>query len=136
MLSYIVGVRVRLNQVDTLAYEQCLRALLETVKEDHPTFAVGKTLLGIITDWSDQQYNGLVEVVSEDVAQNVVKGCQVGRMLSADLPNDQSCNSSHNYPGALYGICQKSCTESEQREKTRSSSLYSNWIHAIRSHRY
>ena len=28
-------------------------------------------------DWSDQQYNGLEEVVGEEIAKSVVKGCQV-----------------------------------------------------------
>lgn len=50
----MVVARVRLNRVDTFAYEQCFRALFETVKEDHSKFAVGVSLLGIITDWSDQ----------------------------------------------------------------------------------
>ena len=48
--------RLRLNPVDTFAYEQCFRALFETVKEDHPKFAVGVSLLGIVTEWSDQKY--------------------------------------------------------------------------------
>ena len=73
----MVVARVRLNRVDTFAYEQCFRVLFEAVKEDHPKFAVGESLLGIVTDWSDQQYNGLANVVSEDVARNIVKGCQV-----------------------------------------------------------
>lgn len=50
-----------------------------TVKKDHTKFAVGESLLGVITDWSDQQINGLAEVhvVGEKVADGVVKGCQV-----------------------------------------------------------
>lgn len=63
----MIVARVRLNRVDTLAFNQCFRVLFETMKEDHPKFAVGMSLLGIITDWSDQQYNGLANVVSEDV---------------------------------------------------------------------
>ena len=35
------------------------------------------TLTGIITDWSDQQFNGLAEVVGNEVAEEVVKGCRV-----------------------------------------------------------
>ena len=39
-------------------------------KKNHPEFDVGKTLKGIIADWSDTQMN-------EAKANKVVKGCQV-----------------------------------------------------------
>ena len=73
----MVVARVRLNRLDTAAYTECFRTIFSAVREDHPSFAVGKTLLGIITDWSDQQYNGLAEVVGTEVAEEVVKGCRV-----------------------------------------------------------
>lgn len=31
----------------------------------------------IITDWSDQQYNGLAKVVGTKAVEEVVKGCRV-----------------------------------------------------------
>ena len=43
----------------------------------HPAFGVGKTLKGIIADWSDTQLQGLQDAVGEERANNVVKGCQV-----------------------------------------------------------
>ena len=73
----MVVARVRLNSLDTAAYTQCFRAIFDAVREDHSSFAVGETLLGIITDWSDQQFNGLAEVVGTEVAEEVVKGCRV-----------------------------------------------------------
>ena len=69
--------RVHLNSLKTEAYAQCFRAIFNGVSKYHPSFSVGTTLVGILMDWSDQQYNGLEEVVGEDVAKLVVKGCQV-----------------------------------------------------------
>lgn len=59
----MVVARVHLNRLDTHAYTECFRMLFATVKKDHTKFAVGESLLGDITDWSDQQINGLAEVV-------------------------------------------------------------------------
>ena len=39
--------QVRLNKLDSDAYEQAFRATFNQVKEDHPEFAVGHTLKGI-----------------------------------------------------------------------------------------
>ena len=69
--------RVHLNSINTTAYAQCFRAIFDRVSKYHPSFSVGKSLVGILMDWSDQQYNGLQEVVGENIAKSVVKGCQV-----------------------------------------------------------
>ena len=47
------------------------------MKEYHPNFEVGKALNGIICDWSDKQVKGLELAVGVDVANQVLKGCQV-----------------------------------------------------------
>ena len=69
--------RVRLNKLDSKAYEQAFRATFDQVKEDHPEFMVGQTLKGIVLDWSDTQQKGLEKAVGKDIANSVVKGCQV-----------------------------------------------------------
>jgi hypothetical protein len=51
----MVVARVRMNCIDAQAYAQCFRAIFEVVAEDHPTFKVGESLMGVIADWSDQQ---------------------------------------------------------------------------------
>ena len=48
-----------------------------TVKADHPKFTVGKTLYGVIVDWSDAQIRGLKEAVGSELAMGIIKGCQV-----------------------------------------------------------
>ena len=69
--------RVRMNHKDANAYAQCFRAIFEQTGEDHPSFKVGESLIGIIADWSDQQVNGLEMVIGKSTAESILKGCQV-----------------------------------------------------------
>ena len=66
-----------MDRLDAKAYQQAFSAVFDEVKKDYPEFAVGKTLMGVITDWSDAQLNGLIGAVGEEVASRVVKGCKV-----------------------------------------------------------
>ena len=66
-----------MNKLTAEAYREAFRAMFAAVKSDHPQFAVGKTLLGILTDWSDTQLRGIEEATSKEMAATVVKGCQV-----------------------------------------------------------
>ena len=47
------------------------------MKADHPKFAIGKTLYGVIVDWSDAQIRELKEAVGSKLATEIIKGCQV-----------------------------------------------------------
>lgn len=80
-LTGIVVARIRTTKLDSSAYKDMFQALFSKVKEYHPKFEVGKTLNGIICDWSDTQLRGLEEAVGVNVSKQVVKGCQV-RMKS------------------------------------------------------
>ena len=53
------------------------QAVFSTVQDDKPSFKVGKTLIAIVLDWSDQQLKGLEAVIGEETTAKVVKGCQV-----------------------------------------------------------
>ena len=72
-----VVARVRLDHLTAEAYEHCFKSVFHTVKKTCPQFAVGKTLLGVVLDWSDQQMKGLGGAVGEDTAAKVAKGCRV-----------------------------------------------------------
>ena len=80
-VSYIIAghvvARVRLDHLTAEAYEHCFKSVFQTVKKTCPQFAVGKTLLGVVLDWSDQQMKGLEGAVGEDTAAKVAKGCRV-----------------------------------------------------------
>ena len=69
--------RVRMNKLDATSYKYAFNAIFSKVKEKHPTFAVGRTLKGIIADWSDTQLQGLRGAIGEETTNNVMKGCQV-----------------------------------------------------------
>ena len=73
----MVVARVRMNKLDASAYSQAFKAIFGEVQKKHPDFGVGKTLKGIVADWSDTQLQGLQDAVGEEKANNVVKGCQV-----------------------------------------------------------
>lgn len=66
-----------MNKLNALAYKHAFEAIFTKVKGDFPEFEVGKTLNGIIADWSDTQLQGLQEAIGEKKANKVVKGCQV-----------------------------------------------------------
>ena len=47
------------------------------MQADHPNFQPNETLLGVVTDWSDAEINGLKSCVGEDEAMQLLKGCKV-----------------------------------------------------------
>lgn len=73
----MIVARVRLNKLDATANSTCFSALFRKVKELHPEFVVGKTLQGILADWSDTQLKGLDDAIGEETVKKVMKGCQV-----------------------------------------------------------
>lgn len=74
-----------MNKLDNKAYTHAFDAVFSRVKELYSTFEVGKTLKGIIADWSDVQLQGLRKAIGEDKANQVVKGCQVRKFANQTL---------------------------------------------------
>ena len=72
-----VVARVCLDCLIAEAYEYCFWSVFETVKTLHSQFEVGKSLLGVIFDWLDQQMKVLESAVGSDMAAKVAKGCRV-----------------------------------------------------------
>ena len=71
-------------------------------KSYHPHFEVGKTLSGIICDWSDTQLKGLEKSAGVEGTNQVVKGCQVRYILVWTLWSfDISIWSERNCPDEL-----------------------------------
>lgn len=66
-----------MNKLDATAYSNAFSAIFSEIKKEHSDFGVAKTLKGIVADWSDTQLNGLKLAIGEEVANKVVKGCQV-----------------------------------------------------------
>ena len=69
--------RGRLNRLNTYASTEAFKAVFLTVENSHSGFKVGKTLQGIVVDWSEQQVYELEAVVGKETVEKVIKGCQV-----------------------------------------------------------
>lgn len=67
------------------AYKDAFQTIFSKVKEYYPNFGVGTTLNGIICDWSDTHLNGLEQAIGVDVANRVVKGCQVRFLVTVKV---------------------------------------------------
>ena len=81
----MVVARVWLNQLDAAAYTTCFTVLFHKVKELCSTFVIGKSLVGIVADWSDTQIKGLEGAIGEETVAKVMKGCQVSYQVC--VPN-------------------------------------------------
>ena len=117
-----------MNKLDTSAYKHAFEAIFNQVKKSHPEFRVGKTLNGIIADWSDTQLQGLQAAIGEEEANKVVKGCQVWNFR----PNQY-----HIITVAIFywsiGTLPTLCKESQRKGQqglfnSGSSGVRNNWI--------
>ena len=80
-----------MNKLDAASYTHAFNAIFRKMKEKHPTFGVGKTLKGIITDWSDTQLHGLRDAIGEEITSQVVKGCQVREKIHVNTKCNVLC---------------------------------------------
>ena len=55
------------------------------MKKTHPEFAIGNSMKGIITDWSDTQLKGIQAAIGEGNANQIVKGCQVRKCIQVQV---------------------------------------------------
>jgi len=76
-MKWAIVARMRGNKESSEFYRLAFKLMFDTCKRDHPNFKVGDSLKGIIVDWSDTEAKGLREVVGEDVAELVLRGCNV-----------------------------------------------------------
>lgn len=72
----IVVSRALTDRLDAASLELIFTKMFRTVKKAHPNFEVGKTLQGIIMDWSDAERKAVSGAVGEAVAERVCKGCK------------------------------------------------------------
>ena len=77
----IVIARVLMDKQTQEAFEIVFGKVFSAVKSKHPLFQPGKTLRGILTDWSDTQRAALSTVLGEELATELCKGCKVRYIL-------------------------------------------------------
>ena len=66
-----------MNKQGKNAYQLAFSKVFAKCKTDTPNFELGKSLLGVIIDWSDTEIQGLGGAVGPDVARKLLKGCSV-----------------------------------------------------------
>ena len=76
-MDWQVVSRVRLDKQDASAYALAYRKTFETCKSKFDSFEVGKSLLGVVIDWSDAEIKGLGNAVGQNLASTLLKGCNV-----------------------------------------------------------
>ena len=58
-------------------YASAFNAAFDQCREDHKEFVVGKTLKGIVLDWSDTERVGLEITIGKDLSETLTGGCHV-----------------------------------------------------------
>ena len=76
-LDWVVVSRVRMDKQDGNAYALAFSKTFKKCKADHPDFEPGKTLKGVVVDWSDAEIKGLSQAVGQDMAIELLKGCAI-----------------------------------------------------------
>lgn len=72
-MEWMVIGQVRLDKQNKEAYSLAFKKILERCSSIREDFEVGQTLLGIITDWSDAEINGLEAVVGHAKVMEILK---------------------------------------------------------------
>ena len=76
-IKWAVVACMRGNKESSELYCLVFKLMFDTCQQEHSHFKVGETLKGIIVDWSDTESKGLREVIGEETAELVLKGCSV-----------------------------------------------------------
>ena len=95
-MRWMVVCRIRITKQTKGVYAHCFRLMFDRCKKGNPEFCIGKTLLGIIIDWSDGEADGLQLAVGEEMANTLLKGCKVHWIRSYQSVADKVCK--HQYP--------------------------------------
>ena len=61
-------------QITKEAYVFCFKLIFDRCKKDNPEFDIGKTLVGVLIDWSDAEADGLRLAVGANL---LLKGCSI-----------------------------------------------------------
>ena len=67
VMRWIAVARIRSNKEDSEFYANAFKAVFKQCQEDHKGFAVGKTLKGIVMDWSDTERSGLQNAIGKEL---------------------------------------------------------------------
>ena len=54
-MEWSIVSRIRMNKQDANAHALAFKKTFDACKESYPEFSIGKTLLGVVVDWSDAE---------------------------------------------------------------------------------
>ena len=69
--------RICSNKEDSEFYAGAFKAIFKQCEQYHKEFGVGKSLKGIVMDWSDTERSGLQTAVGKELCDKVIVGCHV-----------------------------------------------------------
>ena len=90
-MRWMIVCRIHLTKQTHEGYALCFRLIFDRCKKEYPSFELGKTLVGIVIDWSDAEAQGLRDAVGEELTNQLLKGCQVDWMRSFHRNADEVC---------------------------------------------
>jgi len=77
ILEWVIVGQVHLSHQNCSAHVLAFSKIFTKCGKDYPQFQLGKSLLGIITDWSDAEVNELKKIAGDSVGTQLLKGCRV-----------------------------------------------------------
>ena len=83
--------RCLLSKDDADGYGIGFSKIFDITRADCSSFEVGKTLRGIVIDWSDAEASGLRKAVGATMANGLLRGCQVNWARSYQRVADKVC---------------------------------------------
>ena len=93
VMRWVAVARVRSNKENVDFYASAFKAVFEQCKEDHNHFTVGKSLKGIVMDWSDTERAGLESAIGKDMSEKLIVGCRIHYSRSYQRVADRVSNS-------------------------------------------
>jgi hypothetical protein len=76
-MEWVVVARVRLDKERAKGYGLAYKNMFDKCCTDHSNFEVGKSLKGVVTDWSNAEIVGQRGAIGDDLGKKLLKGCQV-----------------------------------------------------------
>ena len=83
------------NKEDSGFYKKAFELMFHTYQSYHSNIKVGESIKGVIIDRSDTEAKGLHELLGDNVADKVLKGCNVHWTRSYQLVTDKVNNNVH-----------------------------------------
>jgi hypothetical protein len=90
-MKWVIVGRCLLSKDNSDGYSIGFSKVFSMARSDSSNFEVGKTLKGIVIDWSDAEACGLRKAIGDTVANSLLRGCQVHWSRSYQRVADKAC---------------------------------------------